>query len=395
VVASTRIGVPVFCGRLPAPVFRGRPYPVRSSAALASKRGGFPVVKPAPVLSRAGLERYSTREEPDHPVKTVDRILVGKPDMSALATMNASRFFSEDKLETIVCNFCSEPQFRPLFTINGFQIAECVRCGLVYTNPRLRIEALKEVYDQSYFQSDNSLVHGYVDYAAEAPLILRTFRQRWHHLLRFHGRDKGRLLDLGCAFGYLLTIAQSDGWGVAGLDASLHAVNHAQTKLRLPVQHSDLAEIPFPDHSFDIITMWDVIEHLPDPLNVLRSCWDKLKPGGLFSIITPDSSSFSARWFGSKWVEYQKPHEHLYFFSSRRLSQVLKSMGFTMESAGTAAKHVPLGFALERLESYRPTVFKALGAAIRKLKLANTSVKVNPFDKMFLVARKMDAPDAG
>lgn len=315
--------------------------------------------------------------------------------MSPLAAINESRFLSRDKLETIVCNFCSEPQFRPRFKVNGFQIVECVRCGLVYTNPRLRIEALIEVYDQSYFQSDNSLVHGYVDYAAEAPLILRTFRQRWRHLLRFHGREKGRLLDVGCAFGYLLKIAQSDGWEVAGLDASLHAVNHAQTKLQLPVQHSDLSEIPFPDHSFDIITMWDVIEHLPDPLNVLRSCWATLKPGGLFSIITPDCSSFSARWFGSRWVEYQKPHEHLYFFSRKRLPQVLESMGFRMESAGTAAKHVPLGFALERLESYRPTIFKALGAAAKKLKLANTSVKINPFDKMFLVARKKKVSDAG
>ena len=70
-------------------------------------------------------------------------------------------------------------------------------------------------------------------------------------------------------------------------------------------------------------------------------------------------------------------------------------MGFRMESAGTAAKYVPLGFALERLESYRPTVFKALGAAVKQLKLANISVKINPFDKMLLVARKMEASDAG
>jgi len=315
--------------------------------------------------------------------------------MSPLAAMNESRFLSGDKLETVVCNFCSEPRFRPLFKINGFQIAECVRCRLVYTNPRLGIEALKEVYDHSYFRSDNSLVHGYVDYAGEAPLILRTFRRRWRHLLRFHGKEKGRLLDLGCAFGYLLKVAQLDGWEVAGLDASLHAVNHAQTTLRLPVQHSDLSEIPFPDDSFDIITMWDVIEHLPDPMKVLKACRAKLKPGGLFSLITPDCSSFSARLFGSKWVEYQKPHEHLYFFSRKRLSQVLESMGFRMESAGTAAKYVPLGFALERLESYRPAVFKALGAAVRRLRLADTSVRINPFDKMFLVARKTGASDAG
>jgi 2-polyprenyl-3-methyl-5-hydroxy-6-metoxy-1,4-benzoquinol methylase len=309
--------------------------------------------------------------------------------------MNESRFLSADNQETIGCNLCSDPRFRPLFKVNGFQIAECIGCGLVYTNPRLRIEALKEIYDQSYFRSDNSLVHGYVDYAAEAPLIRRTFRQRWRHLLRIHGKANGRLLDLGCAFGYLLQIARSDGWEVAGLDASLHAVHHAQTKLQLPVQHSDLSEIPFPDRSFDIITLWDVIEHLPDPLGVVKSCRAKLKAGGLFSIITPDSSSFSARLFGSKWVEYQKPHEHLYFFSRKRLSQVLESMGFRVEAAGTAAKHVPLGFALERLESYLPRVFGVLGAAVKELGLANASVKINPFDKMFLVARKMEASDGG
>jgi len=291
-------------------------------------------------------------------------------------------------LESVPCNLCGQDIPKTLFHIGRFRIVECGGCQLVYTSPRLRLESLKSIYNQSYFQSPNSLVHGYDDYQKEKPSIQKTFRQRWNRIRKLSGDRPGRLLDVGCALGYLLDIARCDGWETKGLDTSQYAVQYARETLQLDVAHSDLTHLPFPDEHFNVITLWDVIEHLPDPTRTIRECFQKLKPGGLLSIITPDQSSLCARLLGKRWVEYQKPHEHIYFFSTSNFAELLRRIGFHIEWKGTAGKHVPLGFALERLCSYQPTVFGALHRLTKTFRIDSINLKINPGDKMSLIARR-------
>ena len=165
--------------------------------------------------------------------------------------------------------FCGGDKTQPYLRIGKFQIVKCFICGLVFTNPRLPQKAMSNVYNESYFKSKDSLVHGYEDYALEKPNIQRSFKKRWDHLLTYSGKKKGRLLDVGCAYGFLLELAQECGWTAFGLDTSRPAVSYATKVLKLNVKRSDLSTIPFPNASFDVIVLWDTIEHMPNPFRRL------------------------------------------------------------------------------------------------------------------------------
>jgi hypothetical protein len=121
---------------------------------------------------------------------------------------------------------------------------------------------------------------------------------------------------------------------------------------------------------------------------MLQECADKLRPGGLLSLITPDQSSLLARVSGRRWVEYHKPHEHLYFFSRRLMRRLLERAGFEVVRIGTAGKHVEVGFALDRLAGMHPLPFRPLAAVARWTRLSRLVVKINPRDKMFVLATK-------
>ena len=301
--------------------------------------------------------------------------------MTSLLTQLSNR-------ETVPCGLCGTQRSHPLFDIKGFTIVRCESCDLVYTNPRLKKEVLPQVYDEKYFKSDDSLVHGYEDYALDQPAIQRTFQKRWELMSRFIQKKKGRILDVGCAYGFLLDLVRKEGWGTKGLDASSHAVQFAQQKLKLDVEKSDLTSFSFPPNSFDVVVMWDVIEHVPNPIQTLQSTYDVLKPGGILSLITPDQGSLSARLMKQKWVEYQKPDEHLYFFSKKTMDDLFRKTGFKRVWRGTAGKIVTVGFALERLKAYQPHVFGLLNQMATKTRMDSINVPVNPMDKMFVLGQK-------
>lgn len=292
--------------------------------------------------------------------------------------------------ETVPCNLCGEDSPIPLFKINQFQIVKCSRCDLVYTNPRLRREDLQRVYDRSYFHSHNSLVHGYEDYQQDKPSIQRTFQHRWNFIKQFISVQQGDLLDIGCALGYFLEIAKTEGWRCKGLDTSEYAVCYARESLGLDVERASLLDLPYSNNSFDAIVLWDVIEHLPDPTHILHLCFKKLRPGGILSVITPDQNSMAARMLGKRWVEYQKPHEHIYFFSRSNFTQILTRIGFSVEWAGTAAKYVTLSFALKRLQAYQHFIFSVLTYFAKFLRIEGAMLNINPRDKMFIIAKRPD-----
>jgi len=296
-----------------------------------------------------------------------------------------------EALEEVACPICAGSDRQPLFTISQFHIVQCLNCQLVYTNPRLRREKLLNLYDQTYFKSNNSLTHGYEDYEFEKENIKRTFTRRWLKTQGFSSHRNGNLLDIGCAFGFLLDMARTDGWEVLGIDTSYHAVCYARRTFGVEVKCSDISDLDsfsLPDTYFDTIVMWDVLEHLPDPILTLHHCYKKLRSGGVISLITPDQGSLLARLSGKRWVEYQKPGEHIYFFSRRILIEVLRKTGFSIEWTGTAGKFVTLNFALDRLRAYQPYIFSPIYRLAKWLHVDSAAFYANPGDKMFVIARK-------
>lgn len=139
----------------------------------------------------------------------------------------------------------------------------------------------------------------------------------------------GRLLDVGCGTGAFLAAMRDRGWDVRGVEPNRSAANHARGRLGLAVHEGALASGLFPPRSFDVVTLWHVLEHLPDPADTLRTVAGLVRPGGWLVLAVPHLESWDARMFGPHWSGLDIPR-HLYLFPRATLARYLCECGFTV-----------------------------------------------------------------
>jgi 2-polyprenyl-3-methyl-5-hydroxy-6-metoxy-1,4-benzoquinol methylase len=234
--------------------------------------------------------------------------------------------------EFVPCNLCGREQFDVyltrkdlnLFIPGDFRLVHCSNCGLVYLNPRPSIESLTEIYPQQYDQ--------YVGTRRQDHSILARLdreyglKKRVRNIL--HYKQSGRLLDIGCATGDFLDVMQEvPGWDVYGVEPSAYASEYARAKLGLRVKTGYLEEEDFEKEYFDAVTMWNVLEHLADPLNTLKMVHKLLKPDGMLIFNTPSLDSLDARIYGPYWIGFELPR-HFNIFSRQTLNRILQETGF-------------------------------------------------------------------
>ena len=295
-------------------------------------------------------------------------------------------------MEQVRCNLCGADDTRLIAVIDQLRIVRCKRCGLTYVNPRLAQSELQEIYTESYYDHDgivNGLeFFGYEDYVADEENIKLTFADRLRTIEKLTA--PGRLLDIGCATGFFLALARDNGWQVVGTEVSTFSAGYARERLGLDVRLGTLKSLGFEAGSFDTVTMWDVLEHVTDPMAELGEISRILRTGGVLSIITPDAGSLVARILGDRWEEYRRVREHVYFFSRRTLSRMLNEVGFEILKVESAGKFFYLGPALERLKYYTwdGAITLAASKLVYRLGLGRLRVRVNPFTKMTVYARK-------
>jgi SAM-dependent methyltransferase len=203
-----------------------------------------------------------------------------------------------------------------------FAVVQCQRCGLCFTNPRPSVGSIGQFYRPEYRP------HRFAnrDKPAEKRSGLRS--NQWHRdrfALRWHGR--GRLLDFGCGGGSFLERMHQRGWTVTGLDISAFAVNRVRSGLGLPVLLGSLPHPELAPKSFDVITMWQSLEHVHDPQEVLRQAYELLAPGGKLFISVPNIDSLPFRWFGPAWYGLDLPR-HLTHFSPVTLQVMMEQARF-------------------------------------------------------------------
>ncbi|MBL9078790.1 MAG: class I SAM-dependent methyltransferase [Planctomycetes bacterium] len=286
------------------------------------------------------------------------------------------------------CQLCGSTERDTRFRDGPFEIVACRSCGLVYVTPRLQGQALLDVYGEGYWKSDDPKQRGYADYAREAALYLRTFERRMK-LVRRWLPPQARILDVGCAAGYFLRVAQRFGHDVHGVELS-PAIAHEAVKalgpdrVHIGTLDDAVAAMDHKPASFDLITMWDVVEHVPEPQPVLRRIRELLRPTGHLLLETQNVASRWARLLGRRWHHY-KHAEHLYHFTPDTIRRLLGDCGFrALEvTPAYAGKYVSFGFLAERAGRLGPVA----GWLARPLGLLQSrSVYVNPHDEMIVVA---------
>ena len=295
-------------------------------------------------------------------------------------------------LERVHCNLCGADDTMPVTEIDGFHIVRCRQCGLIYVNPRYQKELLQQIYTETYYEHDGLKngpeFFGYEDYLADEENIRITFAKRLKTVERY--ANKGRLLDVGCATGFFLDLARRKGWKVVGTEVSRFSVHYVQERFDLDVRLGALRGLMFDAETFDAVTMWDVIEHVIDPVGELQEVRRILREGGLLSIITPDAGSLVARLLGDRWEEFRRVREHIYFFSRHTMTEMLRKTGFEVLRIESADKVFYLGPAMHRLKYYtwNGIVTNAAARLVYKLGLDRIRININPFTKMAVYARK-------
>lgn len=205
-----------------------------------------------------------------------------------------------------------------------FHYLRCPGCGLIWLEPRPSLAELSRYYPEEYeaFQERR-----------ENPLFHWGRRRVWHRRLqaiRHYFPRPGRALDVGCATGEFLEILRRQGWDVAGIEPNPRAAQQARARLGAEaIRVVPLEEAFFPPATFDLITLWDVLEHLADPLHALRRLASWLRPGGLLALGVPNLESWDAHLFGPAWIGWDAPR-HLYLFPDSTLREMLSAAGLSI-----------------------------------------------------------------
>ncbi len=286
------------------------------------------------------------------------------------------------------CNLCGNKQTRPFCPENGRGLVQCTRCALVFVAQQPDPHELYALYGETYFHNDQSGEVGYTDYIADENNIRATANRRLAFVERFTGAQKGKMLDVGCAMGFFIDVAKARGWEVEGADVSGFAVQYVRNRFGYTTHHGNLTDLHLPAAHYDLITMYDVIEHVPDPSGNVREVARLLKTGGVFELATPDVGSLPSRLTGKRWIGYKLSEEHVYYFSVPTLTKLLNDNGFDVLHVRHVGKYVTLRLFLNRLGFYAPFLSRPLQWLERTLKLSERSFYVNPLDIVAITARK-------
>ncbi|NVM22804.1 MAG: class I SAM-dependent methyltransferase [Desulfobacterales bacterium] len=219
------------------------------------------------------------------------------------------------------CLLCGGRQFRPVICEGKWQYVRCSHCGLVFLSPQPAAAFLHEHY-QDYLPADPEAVEAWRRLAAQVFAKSALLIQR-------SSRAPGRLLDVGCGYGFFLEQMARCGWKVEGVEISATGRGYAGNVLGLKVSSRPLPRPDWPDACYDAITLFYVIEHLPDPVAVLREAFRLLRPGGVLLLRWPHTTPIVT--ILKPWAQqlklYQAP-SHLFDFCPQTIYNMLDQLGF-------------------------------------------------------------------
>jgi 2-polyprenyl-3-methyl-5-hydroxy-6-metoxy-1,4-benzoquinol methylase len=245
---------------------------------------------------------------------------------------------SEPIVETVTCWLCGSLRSRnahsgPDYFMRQsgiFHLVCCEECGLLYQNPRPPLADIGRYYPDHYGSYSSAQAGLRTRPGLMGWIIRRGMNKRCRLVDRAVPAQVGqarRHLDVGCASGLFMEAMQSHGWQVEGVELNEAAGRATSARLGVPVFIGPFEAAHYPDASFDAVTMWDVLEHLHDPLASLRELRRIVRPGGVLFVRVPNAASYVARLCGRYWVGYDLPR-HMTVFTPKTLRRALAQADF-------------------------------------------------------------------
>ena len=254
----------------------------------------------------------------------------------------------------------------------------CPSCQFVWADIHLSGSQWKEIYSKEYFFGEE-----YVDYLSEEKALRKNFRRNLKFMSRFH--PHGRLIEVGCAYGFFLHEANGS-YDVTGIDVYEEGCQYAQKEFNLDARKDDFLTMPIEDNSVDVVAMWDMLEHVPNPDQFLLKSAKILKAGGHLFLSTLDISSMLARLQGKSWRQIHPP-SHVSYFSQKSLKMLADRAGFDIldiKYLGEYRSWNNTWFNLLVLRNKKERLYQFL----KKIGLTKGEYYLNTFDHVYISMHK-------
>lgn len=251
------------------------------------------------------------------------------------------------------------------------EILRCASCGLGFTTDRPSEAELSSLYQDMSVDV----------YRSERRAREATARRHLRVLNRFHNR--GKLLDVGCASGMFIATAKSGGWSVLGIEPNAQLATEARQRIGDPLSVlQTTVEACEPNLGFDAITLWDVLEHVRDPVTVLSRCAKWLRTTGVIIANVPDLQSIQSRLLGQRWPLLLP--EHLNYFTKRALEVCGAKAGLSVAAFGRRPVTFGLQYVTRRLRDHQVWGADCAHRMVSALRLGNTLVSL-PLGELYAV----------
>ena len=281
-----------------------------------------------------------------------------------------------------LCRFCKNKALSLLFAPNkngdgGKRIADyaCTNCAFGIHGPIVRCSNCQIIYvDEELTQEQVSTYYEVANdplYFAEQGARRLTF-QKYLKKLRSFFPKKGKLLDIGTNTGLFVRISLDNGWEATGLEPNKWGTEYAKKNYGITLVNKPFEKGTFKKKSFDVATMWDVIEHFTDPISEMENVFEIIRPGGVFAFSTIDPDSFLAKAMDTRWSWYMEMHK--VFFNKASATYYLKKSGFKKVVFTSHWRNLSLGYLATRLEAINPTLSKFASKLISMLQLSKVII---------------------